>query len=299
MGKSLSSTFRQITGNWLLLLYLEHWEFPSESGGKGFSSRAWPVPLLPRIWSKNLSQPIFCHVHAPGHCTHFLGKKKSGSLQFFPCMTNWRFCSQSCRVPRFQAAFSICFVFRVYFVVGVLECQSLNWLILKYSVCRSHGFVISGLYLSCCLPMVSGPYMESCVRFRINDRDSMINVLDSNEDPGFRTKKFCLHCDFGIIDQWETSIIHPSPRTLTTLLTKTTEHTKPKAVCNHHQKLQWRRCRCQVQHFYSDVDNCDDDQHCYICEHVHDQFQESWACAGAKLSEIRQSKFPFLGFGIG
>ena len=43
--------------------------------------------------------------------------------------------------------------------------------------------------------------MESCVRFRINDRDSMINVLDSNEDPGFRTKKFCLHCDFGIIDQ--------------------------------------------------------------------------------------------------
>ena len=127
--------------------------------------------------------------------------------------------------------------------------------------------------------------------FRVNDRDSMINDLGSNEDPGFRTKKFCFNCYFGIIGQLDSSnpplmsysysycILYT---VLTTLLTKTTEHTEPKVVCDHHQKLEWPHCRCQVQHFYGDVCSRDDDQHCFVCGHVHDQFQESWACAGSK-----------------
>lgn len=43
------------------------------------------------------------------------------------------------------------------------------------------------------------------VPIQFNDRDSMINDLDSNEDPGFRTKKFCLDCYFGIIGQLDSS----------------------------------------------------------------------------------------------
>ena len=43
------------------------------------------------------------------------------------------------------------------------------------------------------------------VPIQFNDRDSMINDLDSNEGPGFRTKKFCLDCYFGIIGQLDSS----------------------------------------------------------------------------------------------